>query len=70
MAKPGRRKKPKPPKFPRRRWSPGQTERVEEPKRGAGYHRHRERRDAGEEVDDSLAERRDNHSNQETANGQ
>jgi hypothetical protein len=50
---------PRPPKFPRRRWKPGQVERVEEPERGGGYDRRRAHREAGEEIDDALDTPRD-----------
>ena len=64
------RKKPKPPKFPRRRWSPGQVERTETPKKGGSYDRARERREVEDEADESLAERQNNNSEQEITNGQ
>lgn len=37
------------PRFPRRRWQPGQSERTAKPKKGGGYDRTRERRAAEEE---------------------
>jgi len=46
--------KPRRPRFPRRCWTPGQVERVEEPERGGAYDRRRERRDTVEEIDDTL----------------
>jgi len=49
MAKQSRRKKSQPPKFPRRRWAPGQVERVETPKKGGHYDRARRRRRTEEE---------------------
>ena len=47
-------KEPKRPKFPRRRWAPGQTERAEKPDKGAGYDRRRDKDDAGDEIDDLV----------------
>ena len=47
-------KRPKRPKFPRRQWLPGQTERVEPPKKGAGYDRPRERQDTDKEIGEDL----------------
>jgi len=41
------------PKFLRRRWSPGQTGRVEEPERGGPYDRRREKEEVEEEIDDA-----------------
>jgi hypothetical protein len=50
-----KRRKADKPRFPRRRWQPGQQERVETPKKGKGsYRRDRQRRRAGEEVDDAI----------------
>ena len=46
--------RPKPPKFPRRRWSPGQAERTEKPDKGGAYERARRRRRSRDEVDESL----------------
>ncbi len=53
MAKRSRRKKPQPPKFPRRRWSPGQAERAETPKKGGPYDRARQHRRTGKNVEKS-----------------
>ncbi len=44
----------RPPRFPRRRWKPAQTERVEGPERGGAYDRRHRRREAEEEIDDAL----------------
>lgn len=57
-------KKPRRPKFPRRRWTPGQVERVEEPKRGSGYDRERQKDEAREEIDDTLPDRHNNRDEQ------
>ncbi|HUU11806.1 MAG TPA: hypothetical protein VM431_14870 [Phycisphaerae bacterium] len=54
MAKRDDRSKPKPPKFPRRRWSPGQVERTKKPDKGGAYDRARRRREETEEVDESA----------------
>ncbi len=51
---------PRPPKFPRHRWKPGQTGRIEQPERGGPYDRPRDRRDADEEIDDALREEPNN----------
>jgi len=53
-------KKPRRPKFPRRRWSPGQVERVEEPKRGGAYDRDQRKEEGREEIDDALNGRQNN----------
>jgi len=53
MAKRSRRKKSQPPKFPRRRWAPGQVERVETPKKGGHYDRARRRRRTEEDAEES-----------------
>jgi len=57
MSRKSRDDKPRPPKFPRRRWSPGQVERVEESERGGGYDRRRHKKEAQEEIDDTLPDR-------------
>jgi hypothetical protein len=45
------------PKFPRRRWRPGQQERVEQPREGKGsYDRSREREETEREVNEALEE--------------
>jgi len=59
-------KGPRPPKFPRRRWSPGQVERAEKPARGGGYDRDRQKDEAQEEIEDTLTEQRNNSDEQET----
>jgi hypothetical protein len=46
-----RRDAPKPPRFPRKRWLPGQAERAQPPEKGAGYDRHRQRRRLREDED-------------------
>jgi len=51
-------KKPRRPKFPRRRWKPGQVERVEKPVKGSGYERRRQQRDAEQEIEEGLDETR------------
>ncbi|MBL7139579.1 MAG: hypothetical protein ISS74_01580 [Planctomycetes bacterium] len=56
MAGPSDDDRPRPPKFPRRRWQPGQVERAEELRKGAGYDRRREDREADEEIDEELDE--------------
>jgi len=56
MAKRSRRKKTQPPKFPRRRWLPGQVERAEPPKKGGPYDRPRKRRQSGEDLEESQDE--------------
>ncbi|HUU90775.1 MAG TPA: hypothetical protein VM238_06145 [Phycisphaerae bacterium] len=56
MAKRSRRQKTQPPKFPRRRWLPGQVERPEPPKKGGPYDRPRQRREAGEDLEESQKE--------------
>ena len=53
MAKRSRRKKSQPPKFPRRRWTTGQVERVETPKKGGHYDRARRRRRTEEDAEES-----------------
>jgi len=52
----GRRKRegPRAPKFPRRRWTPAQRERVEPPARGGPYDRAERRREAEEAIEDAL----------------
>jgi hypothetical protein len=49
----GKRKSPKVP-FPRKQWQPGQSPRVEKPKKGGGYDRVQERRQTGESVEESA----------------
>jgi len=61
MAKRRRRKKTQTktsqtPKFPRRRWLPGQVQRVEPSKKGGPYDRACERRRAQEDIEDSRQE--------------
>jgi len=56
MASPRSPDRPTPPKFPRRRWQPGQAERVERPDKGAGYDRRRADREAKEEIGGGLAD--------------
>ena len=68
MAKRSRRKKTQPPKFPRRRWLPGQVERAEEPAQGGGYDRDRQKDEAHEEIEDTLPEQQDNKNEQEMLN--
>lgn len=58
-------KEPRPPKFPRRRWLPGQVERAEEPAQGGGYDRDRQKDEAHEEIEDTLPEQQDNKDEQE-----
>ncbi|HUX00008.1 MAG: hypothetical protein WBD63_05390 [Phycisphaerae bacterium] len=53
MATKAKRRKSAKPKFPRRRWQPGQQERVETPKKGKGSYR-RGRRRTDEEIEDVL----------------
>jgi len=57
--------RPRPPKFPRRCWRPGQTERVERPEKGAGYDRRHQDREAEEEIDEGLADNDDNNKDQQ-----
>jgi len=45
--------KPHPPRFPRKRWQPGQAPHVEEPAKGKGSY---DRRRAGDDIDGELAE--------------
>jgi len=50
-----RRRKQDKPRFPRRRWQPGQQERVETPKKGKGsYRRGGHHRRTDEEIEDVL----------------
>ena len=44
MARRGKRKKSRGPRFPRCTWQPGQKPRVEKPKKGGGYDRTRQKR--------------------------
>jgi hypothetical protein len=53
MAKRSRRKKTQPPKFPRRRWLPGQVERADAPEKGGPYDRARQREEADKEIEDT-----------------
>lgn len=48
---PRKDKPPKKPKFPRRKWAPGQAPRAEKPKKGGGYDRLKENREAEREGD-------------------
>jgi stalled ribosome alternative rescue factor ArfA len=51
MASRGKRKKSRGPRFPRRKWDPGQKPRIEKPKKGKGsYDRTRENRQDEEET--------------------
>ncbi len=54
MAEGGKRGGARPPKFPRRRWTPGQRERIEPPARGGPYDRARQRRETDEAIADAL----------------
>jgi hypothetical protein len=56
MAKRRRGKKTQAPKFPRRRWLPGQVERAEPPKKGGPYDRARERWLSEEDIEESQDE--------------
>ena len=53
MAKRSRRKKTQPPRFPRRRWLPGQVERADTPGKGGPHDRARRRREAEGEIEDA-----------------
>jgi len=68
MGKRARGEPSRPPKFPRRRWEPGQTERIEEPKRGGRYDRDRQKDEAQEEIEDTLPEQQNHNNEQETLN--
>jgi len=70
MAKPRDGKRPRPPKFPRRRWQPGQTERAEPPEKGAGYDRRRRRREAEDEIDEGVTDKGNNNDEQGMSNTQ
>ena len=48
------RDKPHPPRFPRKRWQPGQAERAEPPHKGGAYDRPRDRRRVGDDLDEEL----------------
>ncbi|MBM4018165.1 MAG: ribosome alternative rescue factor ArfA [Planctomycetes bacterium] len=57
MAPRGKRGKPKKPRFPRRRWLPGQAPRIEKPRKGKGsYDRSRQGRDARRQAAEDLGE--------------
>jgi len=56
MSRRGHRDKTQGPRFPRRRWSPGQAERTQTPKKGKGsYDRGGEKRAAKDEADRNPA---------------